>query len=65
MKEGIHPEYVESTEQQGEALAKISTGLVQLHSRHYGKGPTRAKTGKAVRGRVVCSLNLTLSDMVV
>jgi uncharacterized protein YbcI len=28
----------------GNALAQISTGLVQLHSRHYGKGPTKAKT---------------------
>jgi uncharacterized protein YbcI len=28
----------------GETLAKISTGLVQLHSRYYGKGPTKAKT---------------------
>ena len=25
-------------------LADISTGLVQLHSRYYGKGPTKAKT---------------------
>jgi uncharacterized protein YbcI len=28
----------------GEVLARISTGLVQLHSRFYGKGPTKAKT---------------------
>jgi uncharacterized protein YbcI len=28
----------------GETLARISTGLVQLHSRYYGKGPTKAKT---------------------
>ena len=28
----------------GEILAQISTGLVQLHSRYYGKGPTKAKT---------------------
>jgi uncharacterized protein YbcI len=28
----------------GEKLAQISTGLVQLHSRYYGKGPTKAKT---------------------
>jgi uncharacterized protein YbcI len=25
-------------------LAQISTGLVQLHARYYGKGPTKAKT---------------------
>ena len=25
-------------------LSSISTGLVQLHSRYYGKGPTKAKT---------------------
>src|SRR4051812_7919961 len=29
---------------QGERMARISTGLVQLHSRYYGKGPTKAKT---------------------
>lgn len=29
---------------QGERLAQISTRLVQLHSRYYGKGPTKAKT---------------------
>jgi len=28
----------------GEVMARISTGLVQLHSRYYGKGPTKAKT---------------------
>src|SRR5215217_342938 len=28
----------------GEVMARISTGLVQLHSRYYGKGPTTAKT---------------------
>ena len=28
----------------GRSLAQISTGLVQLHSRYYGKGPTKAKT---------------------
>jgi uncharacterized protein YbcI len=38
---------VESTRHEtthGEVLAQISTGLVQLHSRYYGKGPTKAKT---------------------
>ncbi len=28
----------------GEVLARISTGLVQLHRSYYGKGPTKAKT---------------------
>jgi uncharacterized protein YbcI len=32
------------TPAKGEMLAQISTGLVQLHSRFYGKGPTKAKT---------------------
>jgi uncharacterized protein YbcI len=36
-------------------LAQISTGLVQLHSRYYGKGPTRAKT-HMVDGTVVSLL---------
>jgi uncharacterized protein YbcI len=36
-------------------LAQISTGLVQLHSRYYGKGPTKAKT-HMVDDTVVCIL---------
>jgi uncharacterized protein YbcI len=36
-------------------LARISTGLVQLHSRYYGMGPTKAKT-HMVDGTVVCIL---------
>jgi len=36
-------------------LAQISTGLVQLHSRYYGKGPTKAKT-HLVSDTVVCIL---------
>ena len=36
-------------------LAHISTGLVQLHSRYYGKGPTKAKT-HMVDDTVVCIL---------
>jgi uncharacterized protein YbcI len=36
-------------------LAQISTGLVQLHSRYYGKGPTKAKT-HLVDDTVVCIL---------
>jgi uncharacterized protein YbcI len=39
----------------GEALASISTGLVQLHSRFYGKGPTKAKT-HLVNDTVICIL---------
>jgi uncharacterized protein YbcI len=36
-------------------LAQISTGLVQLHSQFYGKGPTKAKT-HLVNDTVVCIL---------
>jgi uncharacterized protein YbcI len=36
-------------------LAHISTGLVQLHSRYYGKGPTKAKT-HMVNDTVICIL---------
>jgi uncharacterized protein YbcI len=39
----------------GEVLAQISTGLVQLHSRYYGKGPTKAKT-HAVNDTIVSIL---------
>jgi uncharacterized protein YbcI len=36
-------------------MASISTGLVQLHSRYYGKGPTKAKT-HLVDDTVICIL---------
>jgi uncharacterized protein YbcI len=36
-------------------MASISTGLVQLHSRYYGKGPTKAKT-HLVNDTVICLL---------
>jgi uncharacterized protein YbcI len=39
----------------GEALGRISTELVQLHSRYYGKGPTKAKT-YMVNDTVICIL---------
>jgi len=39
----------------GEVLARISTGLVQLHSQYYGKGPTKAKTF-LVNDTVICIL---------
>ena len=39
----------------GEMLAQISTNLVQLHSRYYGKGPTKAKT-HWVNDTIVCIL---------
>jgi uncharacterized protein YbcI len=36
-------------------LAQISTGLVQLHSRYYGKGPTKAKS-HLIDDTLVCML---------
>ncbi|HEY7268051.1 MAG TPA: Na-translocating system protein MpsC family protein [Solirubrobacterales bacterium] len=36
-------------------LSQISTGLVQLHSQYYGKGPTKAKS-HMVDDTVVCIL---------
>jgi uncharacterized protein YbcI len=36
-------------------LASISTGLVQLHSQYYGKGPTKAKT-YLIDDTVICLL---------
>ena len=39
----------------GEVLASIATGLVRLHSRYYGKGPTKAKT-YLVNDTVICIL---------
>jgi uncharacterized protein YbcI len=40
----VSPHEVPPRPARGETLAQISTGLVQLHSRYYGKGPTKAKT---------------------
>ena len=39
----------------GEMLSQISTRLVQIHSRYYGKGPTKAKT-HLVDDTVLCLL---------
>ena len=39
----------------GETLAQISTRLVQLHRRYYGKGPTKAKT-QILDDIVLCNL---------
>ncbi|HEV7562297.1 MAG TPA: Na-translocating system protein MpsC family protein [Solirubrobacterales bacterium] len=39
----------------GEALAAISSGLMHLHMRFYGRGPTKAKTHMA-DDLVVCLL---------
>jgi uncharacterized protein YbcI len=39
----------------GEMLASISNGLVKLHTRYYGKGPTRAKT-YLINDTVICML---------
>jgi uncharacterized protein YbcI len=40
---------------QGEVLTQISTSLVELHRRFYGKGPTGAKT-EMLDNMVVCTL---------
>lgn len=45
-----------SRSSQGEAQAAITTGLVQLHSRYYGKGQTQAKT-HLVNDTVICLLH--------
>ena len=44
-----------SAQSAGEMLGRISTGLVQLHTRYYGKGPTGAKT-HMIDDTVVCVL---------
>jgi uncharacterized protein YbcI len=48
-------EEIRAKRPQGEMAAAISTGLVQLHRRYYGKGPTKAKT-YFVNDTVVCIL---------
>lgn len=49
------PEHVSDDPISGEVLAQISTQLVQLHRRYYGKGPTMAKT-YMVNDTVICIL---------
>jgi uncharacterized protein YbcI len=39
----------------GEMLARISNGLVRLHTRYYGKGPTRAKS-YLINDAIICLL---------
>jgi uncharacterized protein YbcI len=51
----MHPGSARGGSARGEVLASISTGLVRLHSRYYGKGPTKAKT-YLVSDTVVCML---------
>ena len=53
--EGMRPGSASGGSARGEVLASISTGLVRLHSRYYGKGPTKAKT-YLVSDTVVCML---------
>lgn len=53
--EGAHQSSPRGDFARGEVLASISTGLVRLHSRYYGKGPTKAKT-YLVNDTVVCML---------
>jgi uncharacterized protein YbcI len=53
--EGMRPGSARGGSASGEVLASISTGLVRLHSRYYGKGPTKAKT-YLVSDTVVCML---------
>jgi uncharacterized protein YbcI len=48
-------ETIQHPRHRGETLAAISTGLVQLHSQYYGKGPTKAKT-YMVNDTVICIL---------
>src|SRR3954464_13412543 len=51
----VTPDEVIHGRARGEMLAQISTQLVQLHSRYYGKGPTKAKT-HMINDTVVCIL---------
>jgi uncharacterized protein YbcI len=53
--ESTHQDPVPGSSTRGEVLASISTGLVRLHSRYYGKGPTKAKT-YLVDDTVICIL---------
>ena len=45
----------ESLQSPGETLASISNGLVKLHTRYYGKGPTKAKS-YLIDDTVICLL---------
>jgi uncharacterized protein YbcI len=51
-----------SRRRNGETLARISNGLVHLHTEFYGKGPERAKTYR-LNDMVVCVLHDGLTQM--
>jgi uncharacterized protein YbcI len=61
LRQSVHPlpavaeDDIHSPRALGETAAAISTRLVQLHRRYYGRGPTKAKT-YFVNDTVVCIL---------
>src|SRR6476469_4703558 len=49
------PDVTESQPGLGDELAEVTKGMISLHRRFYGKGPTKAKT-YAVNDTVICVL---------
>jgi uncharacterized protein YbcI len=48
---------------QGSALAEITTGIIQLFRKHYGRGPTKGKTYLMDDRFVLCVLEDTMTTV--
>ncbi len=53
----------ESVSSQGEQLAAVTNGIVQLFSEYYGRGPTKAKSYLLDERIVVCVLEDTMTTV--
>ena len=53
----------DSVARQGEQLAAVTNGIVQLFSEYYGRGPTKAKSYLLDERIVVCVLEDTMTTV--
>ena len=52
-----------STQSQGSALAEITTGIIQLFRKYYGRGPVKGKTYLMDDRYVLCVLEETMTTV--
>jgi uncharacterized protein YbcI len=53
----------DSTTRHGAALAEITTGIIQLFRKYYGRGPTKGKTYLMDDRFVLCVLERTMTTV--
>jgi uncharacterized protein YbcI len=58
-----HTPATDSVTSEGEHLAAVTNGIVQLYSQYYGRGPTKAKSYLLDGHIVVCVLGDTLTTV--